>query len=61
MDLTVTASTDKTITLVWGAVQGPIDLYKITYTSSSGVTSEVIFPTEYSLFRLFLVLNIYQI
>ncbi|XP_004079390.1 tenascin-R isoform X2 [Oryzias latipes] len=46
MDLTVTASTDKTITLVWGAVQGPIDLYKITYTSSSGVTSELTVPKD---------------
>lgn len=41
MDLTVTASTDNTITLVWGAVQGPIDHYKVTYTSSSGITTEV--------------------
>lgn len=41
MDLTVTASTDNTITLVWGVVQGPIDHYKVTYTSSSGVTTEV--------------------
>uniref|UniRef100_A0A8C6NZS1 Tenascin R n=1 Tax=Nothobranchius furzeri TaxID=105023 RepID=A0A8C6NZS1_NOTFU len=38
MDLTVTASTDNTITLVWGVVRGPIDHYKVTYTSSSGVT-----------------------
>lgn len=41
MDLTVTASTDNTITLVWGVVQGPIDHYKVTYTSSSGITNEV--------------------
>lgn len=41
MDLTVTASTDKTITLVWGVVQGPIDHYKVTCTSSTGVTTEV--------------------
>lgn len=41
MDLTVTASTDNTITLVWGVVQGPIDHYKVTYTSSSGVSTEV--------------------
>jgi len=41
IDLTVTASTDNTITLVWGIVQGPIDHYRVTYTSSSGVTSEV--------------------
>lgn len=42
MDLTVTASTDNTITLVWGVVQGPIDHYRITCTSSSGVTTEVL-------------------
>lgn len=41
MDLTVVASTDNTITLVWGVVQGPIDHYKVTYTSSSGTTAEV--------------------
>lgn len=41
LDLTVTASTDNTITLVWGMVQGPIDFYKVTFTSSSGLTTEV--------------------
>lgn len=41
LDLTVTASTDNTITLVWGVVQGPIDHYRVTYTSSSGITTEV--------------------
>ncbi|XP_045930138.1 tenascin-R-like [Micropterus dolomieu] len=46
LDLTVTASTDNTITLVWGVVQGPIDHYKITYTSSSGVTSELTVPKD---------------
>ncbi|XP_041849252.1 tenascin-R isoform X2 [Melanotaenia boesemani] len=46
MDLTVTASTDNTITLVWGIVQGPIDHYKVTYTSSSGITSELTVPKD---------------
>uniref|UniRef100_A0A3Q3XFX3 Uncharacterized protein n=1 Tax=Mola mola TaxID=94237 RepID=A0A3Q3XFX3_MOLML len=46
MDLTVTASTDNTITLVWGVVQGPIDHYKVTYTSSSGITAEVTVPKD---------------
>ncbi|XP_074507353.1 tenascin-R isoform X2 [Sebastes fasciatus] len=46
MDLTVTASTDNTITLVWGVVQGPIDHYKVTYTSSSGVSTELTVPKE---------------
>nr|XP_046264235.1 tenascin-R isoform X3 [Scatophagus argus] len=46
MDLTVTASTDNTITLVWGVVQGPIDHYKVTYTSASGVTTELTVPKD---------------
>ncbi|KAJ8011958.1 hypothetical protein DPEC_G00063720 [Dallia pectoralis] len=46
MDLTVTASTDNTITLLWGEVQGPIDHYRVTYTSSSGVTKEVTVPKD---------------
>uniref|UniRef100_A0A8L0DNT7 Tenascin R (restrictin, janusin) n=1 Tax=Oncorhynchus mykiss TaxID=8022 RepID=A0A8L0DNT7_ONCMY len=46
MDLTVTASTDNTITLLWGVVQGPIDHYMVTYTSSSGLTTEVTIPKD---------------
>ncbi|CAB1326204.1 unnamed protein product [Coregonus sp. 'balchen'] len=46
MDLTVTASTDSTITLLWGLVQGPIDHYMVTYTSSSGLTMEVTVPKD---------------
>ncbi|CAB1317534.1 unnamed protein product [Coregonus sp. 'balchen'] len=46
MDLTVTASTDNTITLLWGLVQGPIDHYMVTYTSSSGLTTEVMVPKD---------------
>ncbi|XP_040026632.2 tenascin-R isoform X2 [Gasterosteus aculeatus] len=46
MDLTVVASTDNTITLVWGVVQGPIDHYKVTYTSSSGTTAELNVPKD---------------
>uniref|UniRef100_A0A3P8WGG0 Tenascin R (restrictin, janusin) n=1 Tax=Cynoglossus semilaevis TaxID=244447 RepID=A0A3P8WGG0_CYNSE len=46
IDLTVTASTDNTITLSWGVVQGPIDHYKVTYTSSSGITSELTVPKD---------------
>ncbi|KAM6918755.1 tenascin-R isoform 3-T4 [Xenentodon cancila] len=46
MDLTVTASTDNTITLVWGIVQGPIDHYRVTYTSSSGIANEVTVPKD---------------
>ncbi|XP_010792748.1 tenascin-R [Notothenia coriiceps] len=46
MDLTVTASTDNTITLVWGLVQGPIDHYKVTFTSSSGASTELTVPKD---------------
>ncbi|XP_028986644.1 tenascin-R isoform X5 [Betta splendens] len=46
LDLTVTASTDNTIALAWGEVQGPIDHYKVTYTSSSGVTAERTVPKD---------------
>ena len=46
MDLTVTASTDNTITLVWGVVPGPIDHYRVTYTSSSGLSTEVTVPKD---------------
>ncbi|XP_026061602.1 tenascin-R isoform X2 [Carassius auratus] len=46
LDLTVTASTDNTITLLWGIVQGPIDHYKVTYTSSNGVTTEQTVPKD---------------
>ncbi|XP_076828831.1 tenascin-R isoform X2 [Brachyhypopomus gauderio] len=46
MDLTVTASTDDTITLQWAKVQGPIDHYRVTYTSANGVTTEVTVPRD---------------
>ncbi|XP_039510714.1 tenascin-R isoform X2 [Pimephales promelas] len=46
LDLTVTASTDDTIKLFWGTVQGPIDHYRVTYTSSTGVTTELTVPKD---------------
>ncbi|XP_030630465.1 tenascin-R [Chanos chanos] len=46
MDLTVTDSTENSITLLWGMVQGPIDHYRVTYTSSSGVTTELTVPKD---------------
>ncbi|XP_030259076.1 tenascin-R isoform X3 [Sparus aurata] len=52
LDLTVTASTDNTITLVWGVVQGPIDHYRVTYTSSSGVTTELTVPKDVTITTL---------
>uniref|UniRef100_A0A4W4ECM5 Tenascin R (restrictin, janusin) n=1 Tax=Electrophorus electricus TaxID=8005 RepID=A0A4W4ECM5_ELEEL len=48
MDLTVTASTDNTISLLWGKVQGPIDHYRVTYTSASGVSIELTVPRDIS-------------
>uniref|UniRef100_W5M325 Tenascin R (restrictin, janusin) n=1 Tax=Lepisosteus oculatus TaxID=7918 RepID=W5M325_LEPOC len=48
LDLTVTDSTDNTISLVWGKVHGPIDNYRVTYTSSADVTSEVIVSKDKS-------------
>lgn len=65
MDLTVTSSTDNTITLVWGVVQGPIDFYKVTYTSSSGVSTEVkdvyIFIIKYSSFIVWTCVSLFQL
>ncbi|XP_017278003.1 tenascin-R isoform X2 [Kryptolebias marmoratus] len=46
LDLTVTASTEESITLAWGVVQGPIDHYRVTYTSSSGITTELTVPKD---------------
>uniref|UniRef100_W5K3R2 Tenascin-R n=1 Tax=Astyanax mexicanus TaxID=7994 RepID=W5K3R2_ASTMX len=46
MDLMLTDSTDNTISLLWGTVQGPIDHYRVTYTSASGVTTEVTVPKD---------------
>lgn len=46
LDLMVTASTDNSITLGWGMTQGPIDHYRVTYTSASGVITEVTVPRD---------------
>ncbi|XP_023654438.1 tenascin-R isoform X1 [Paramormyrops kingsleyae] len=40
-DLTVTASTDNTISLLWAPVRGPLDHYRVSYTSSTGETKEM--------------------
>lgn len=48
MDLMVTASTENNITLVWGSVQGPIEYYRVSYTSASGVTTEITVPRDIS-------------
>lgn len=46
MDLMVTASTEKSITLLWGSVLGPIEYYRVSYTSASGVTTEITIPRD---------------
>ncbi|MGH0129094.1 UNVERIFIED_CONTAM: hypothetical protein FKN15_050826 [Acipenser sinensis] len=51
-DLMVTASTDNTISLLWGKVQGPINHYRVTYTTSTGVASEVTVPKDVSMVTL---------
>ncbi|XP_051789090.1 tenascin-R isoform X2 [Erpetoichthys calabaricus] len=42
MDLTVTASTDNSISLQWRKVKGPIDHYRVKYTASNGQAAEVL-------------------
>lgn len=47
-DLTVTASSETSISLVWTKASGPIDHYRITFTPSSGIASEVTVPRDRS-------------
>lgn len=42
----VTASTENSITLLWGLVQGPVENYRVSYTSASGVTTEITVPRD---------------
>lgn len=42
----VTASTENSITLLWGSVQGPIEYYSVSYTSAIGVTTEITVPRD---------------
>ncbi|XP_072275832.1 tenascin-R isoform X2 [Pyxicephalus adspersus] len=51
-DLMVTGSTDKTISLVWTKAQGPIDHYRISFTASSGMASEITVPPEITQYDL---------
>lgn len=48
----VTGSTDKTISLVWTKAQGPIDHYRISFTPSSGMASEITVAPEISQYDL---------
>ncbi|XP_036773984.2 tenascin-R isoform X4 [Manis pentadactyla] len=45
-DLMVTASSETSISLIWTKASGPIDHYRITFTPSSGVASEVTVPKD---------------
>ncbi|KAM4641046.1 tenascin-R [Discoglossus pictus] len=51
-DLMVTGSTDKIISLQWTRAQGPIDHYRITFTPSSGMASEVTVSQDVSQYNL---------
>ncbi|MEE6496003.1 hypothetical protein FKM82_002199 [Ascaphus truei] len=51
-DLMVTGSTDRSISLLWTKAQGPIDHYRITFTPSSGMASEVTVPQDTSQYDL---------
>lgn len=48
MDLMVTDSTENSITLLWSTVQGPIEYYRLSYTSANGVTTELTVPKDTS-------------
>ncbi|KAM6165808.1 tenascin-R isoform 2-T2 [Erethizon dorsatum] len=45
-DLMVTASSETSISLIWTKASGPIDHYRITFTPSSGIASEVTVPKD---------------
>ncbi|XP_036298566.1 tenascin-R [Pipistrellus kuhlii] len=51
-DLMVTASSETSISLMWTKASGPIDHYRITFTPSSGIASEVTVPKEKTGFTL---------
>ncbi|KAM8930390.1 tenascin-R [Pelodytes ibericus] len=51
-DLMVMGSTDKTISLTWTKARGPIDHYRISFTPSSGMASEITVPSEISQYDL---------
>lgn len=44
----VTASSETSISLIWTKASGPIDHYRITFTPSSGIASEVTVPRDRS-------------
>lgn len=48
----VTASSETSISLIWTKASGPIDHYRITFTPSSGIASEVTVPKDRSSYTL---------
>ncbi|XP_007525269.1 tenascin-R [Erinaceus europaeus] len=51
-DLMVTASSETSISLLWTKASGPIDHYRITFTPSSGMASEVTVPKDRTSYTL---------
>ncbi|XP_039098319.1 tenascin-R isoform X2 [Hyaena hyaena] len=51
-DLMVTASSETSISLIWTKANGPIDHYRITFTPSSGIASEVTVPKDRTSYTL---------
>ncbi|XP_069497242.1 tenascin-R [Ambystoma mexicanum] len=51
-DLTVTSSTETSITIQWTKAEGPIDHYRVTFTAASGMASEVTVPKDTSVLNL---------
>ncbi|KAM5203103.1 tenascin-R isoform 4-T6 [Hipposideros larvatus] len=51
-DLMVTASSETSISLIWTKATGPIDHYRITFTPSSGIASEVTVPKDRASYTL---------
>lgn len=48
----VTASSETSISLIWTKASGPIDHYRITFTPSSGIASEVTVPKDRASYTL---------
>ena len=48
----VTASLETSISLIWTKASGPIDHYRITFTPSSGIASEVTVPKDRTSYTL---------
>lgn len=48
----VTASSETSISLIWTKASGPIDHYRITFTPSSGISSEVTVPKDRTSYTL---------